>query len=125
MSQAPNILFFGCWNESGHRLWTRSRTSISEHQAKEWNFPSGKLLDGSPLLLPLPREDLHGCRTYLPSFHCTVLSWWNNIWDDRPGVNSHVILRGRSGTELIWDSFQMGFPELVKHHSMPAILNQY
>lgn len=123
--QIPKHLFFGCWGASGHYMFTKSKRDIGDVDLRSWEFPMTTDLDGSRLLLPNPEREGYGCRTYLPALHVTVLSWWNRVFDTRPGVNSHFLCRGRAGSELMWDIFNHQFQELAKHHTKPIIEERY
>lgn len=123
--QAPNHLFFGCWDESGHYLRTKHKKAVSSDEAERWGFLTPEDLDQSRLLLPRPQVEGQGCRTYLPALHLTVLSWWNQVLDTRPGVNSHFMMKGRAGDDMMWDTFHDHYPELAKLHFRPVLQTKY
>lgn len=124
MSDAPKNLFFGCWGESGHYIFNRAGRIVDSRMAMQWGFLTGEDLDGSRIFLPKPAVLGQGCRTYLPSLHLTILSWWNEIYDTRPGVNSHFMMKGRAGDDMMWDTFLEHFA-VGKMHTRPTILAQY
>lgn len=122
----PRMLFYGCWGEPGHYLFTKSKRTVHRSECEKWEYPFDSELDCSRLLLPYPEAVGHGQRTYLPALHVTILSWWSaGVFDTRGKVNSHFLFKGRNGTELMWDAFCHNFPDLAKHHQQPKIIERY
>lgn len=87
------------------------------------NLPSIPQLDASKLFLPSPEQIGVGCLTYLPAMNLSVLAWWgNNPWDDRPKVNSAIIVEGyHSDANALWDHFSKHFPELAERLKQPVV----
>jgi hypothetical protein len=104
-------LFFGCWGDAGHFLWDKNKQRIYDRDSYGL---SAHNLDASSLILPYPEQKGKGCRTYLPSMDRTIIAWWGNPWDTRPGVNNSVIAKGNSTISEIWTAFRIDFPDLAK-----------
>lgn len=102
-------------------MYLPSKQSIDDTRCMGSNFPRGYHLDGSHLFLPVPETLDHGRLTYLPAMNVTVLSWWNNLYDKRPGVNSHYIHRSELSVSSMWHMFRHHFPDLAAAHTKPII----
>lgn len=121
MESRIDCAFFGCWGESGHYMFLPSRQHLNDTRCKQSNIPCAHDLDGSHLFLPVPETQDHGRLTYLPAMNVTVLSWWNSLFDSRPGVNSHFIYRSEVSVSSMWHMFKHFYPELAKVHTKPII----
>jgi hypothetical protein len=122
ISKKVDILYFGCWDRAGHFLWAPDKSSIRDLGNR--GEITDRLLDSTPLLLPYPEKKGSGCRTYLSAPDKTVLSWWGNPFDDRPGVNNSVIVDGNRTVFYCWEMFTIKFPDLAKRWNITTADNE-
>ena len=104
-------LFFGCWHKEGHFLWTKHKDQFRElHECDI----KARDLDCSAVFLIYPPKLGQGCKTFLPAQNKTILSWWGNPFDDRPGTNNSVIVDGCQSIQQAWNIFKTDFPDVAK-----------
>ncbi len=120
MNTKTIAVYFGCWGEAGHWLWKPRKTKLWDREATQMLIPSATILDGSCLFLPNPGRVGAGCITYLPAIDRTILAWWGNPWDKRPGVNSAFITNGDLGEIAAWRRFYRYFPGLASAIDRPT-----
>lgn len=116
------VYFFGCWGEAGHFLRDKDGNKLRHKaQTAKLRIPAPAELDTSSLLLP--KEVVgDGLLTYIPSYDCTIMAWWGNYWDSRPGVNNSLIARGTRTADEVWDMLKVQFPaSLVSKLERPKL----
>ena len=115
------VLFWGCWDGSGHYLWYPSRHRMqNQFEAKNLGVPYDFHLDGTAVFLPMPERRGKWALTHLPANNKTVLAWWGlNPWDARPGTNSAIITEGKCTAEECWARLAEYFPNLVRNIDNP------
>ena len=113
------VYFFGCWNASGHFLRDQAKQLVRD--AKRLRIPSDIVLDGGPMFLP-PEKVGTGALTYLPACDITLLAWWGNPFDTRPGTNNAILIRGAYGRDSMWHEFSQAFPTLAPKLERPIVL---
>lgn len=122
-TRVGDAVFFGCWGQAGHYFFYPDKSHPREEKLRDAGFPVDRL-DGSRIFLPSPETKGHGRLTYLPAPGIHVLSWWNSVWDERGGVNSHFMYR-HPGVTLemwnMWHSFKHHFPDIFAQHTKPII----
>src|SRR5581483_5147457 len=83
-------LYFGCKKEEGHYVWTPSGERLSMYKNEDAHFLAYK--DGRLA----PKESYKTGRAILhrwPGF--SIVAYWDNAVDSRPGSNSMFFLPGR------------------------------
>lgn len=116
-----DAFYYGCWNEVGHFLFKPDGDSIREFNPcfpKDFPVKPG-LLDGAFL----------GCQ-WGPQFEAvlshvgnwTIISFWDNTVDDRPGSNSNFIFRGKLSFEEAIKMAKEVFPTIFARFPKEIIL---
>lgn len=115
MSKRPKMYFFGCNQQAGHHLYGPGGRWVHVDVRKELPFRYENL-DGG-ILLPRPEKVGSGTLMYL--FGWTILSWWGNPFDTRPGVCNAILVEGAWRLGFVEERFSTEFPELSKQLKMP------
>lgn len=113
------VYYFGCKDRAGHHLHASSGRSVSYHDAPRLRVPC--MMDGDAAFLPYPEKIGEGALTYLPANDLTILAWWGNPWDSRPGVNNSVMVRGRHDLDAVWSVFEQTFHDLAPKLKKPNV----
>lgn len=117
------VLYFGCWDEhSGHGLYDAHGRQVRESEAHRIRVPTAREMDGSTFTLPKPDRPGSGAITYLPACGCTILHWWGNPFDKRPGTNTAIITRGEVKENTIWMRFTTQFPSRLTSQIKAPVL---
>lgn len=116
MNPQPIDLYFGCWGEAGHYLWTPDHRS--EHRVT--NFDLNRLFRGEidsgfcPKLDDQPQgvAALHHARDGNARDY-TALAFWDRTGDSRGNSNSCFIFDGTLTAEEVLARARKVFPELM------------
>jgi hypothetical protein len=108
-ANAANIYFFGCWDRPGHYLW---KPDGSRPRYEEKETPFGYTLDGGLL------QNQKYWQNKLSVVHTiadgwTVISWWDNSVDERPGSNANFVAKGEYSRLEMVEFARLYFPELM------------
>jgi hypothetical protein len=119
---ADFVVYWGCWDESGHYYWHPDRSRFREY-TDPLRVPKASQIDGSAIFLPHPEKPGEGVRTYLPAMNITVLAWWDRTFDSRPGTNAAIIVHGNITSAGCWERFAAAFPALAPKLRLPKPIN--
>lgn len=102
-------LYFGCWGEMGHYLWTPRHTRPADAEIPAFAGDGGRRLDGT--LCPLGRE-IEGLCALAHLEGWTVISFWDRSGDKRGKSNSNFLLPGTLGQQEALAAARAAFPAL-------------
>ena len=106
---APRPLYFGCWGEPGHYLWTPEHRNPPRDARPSFVGFIGEGIDGT--FCPLGRE-IEGLCALTQIEGWTVLSFWDRSGDKRGKSNSNFLLPGTLGQQEALEAARAAFPEL-------------
>jgi len=120
-------MYFGCWGEKGHYLWTRSRRPALEPETLPPELHAHKL-DG----VYAPRlpgkyagdkgpEAAQGRATITHVAGWTVLAFWDRSVDDRGASNSAFVIPGELTFEQARDRAREAFPEVWRRFTFEVV----
>ncbi|AGC47249.1 hypothetical protein MYSTI_05976 [Myxococcus stipitatus DSM 14675] len=105
------ILFYGCWRDAEHELWTPGRLRFGGQAALLPADLRPPRLDGR--FPPSDRTEQEGraCLHHLDGW--TVVAWWDRGVDKRRGSNSALLMRGTHPLSAVLEAAGANFPELL------------
>lgn len=103
-------LYFGCWGEAGHYLWTPRHTRPPLNERPRFVGVNGGAIDGT--FCPVdPREPEGLCAlTHFEGW--TIVSFWDRSGDKRGKSNSNFLLPGTLGQQEALAAARAAFPAL-------------
>ena len=119
-----NVLYFGCWGQSGHQLWAPGhvRVPLEVERKLPWTRIDGALQPGSK------DEDFYhsgpepeGKAALHQKGDWTCIAFWDRSGDERHGSNSNFFVRGELTFEEVVRITQTHFPELWKRFPFEVI----
>lgn len=108
------IFYFGCIDRSGHALFGPGETPVRYGQLDR-DFGSVGRLDGTFC----PTEIGGGKFTISTRPPWTIISWWDNSVDTRPGSHSTFIFQGYDSLGEFWWDAREKFPSVFARQPMP------
>ncbi len=114
-------LFFGAFEVAGHYTWQPSPTS--DWPVHAWGYNEGwanwlRYQDGH--LAPMPERPGHAALHRIDG-RVTVLAWWDNAGDSRPGSNSMLLCDGKHTMGVMLGTLEALFPLVMKGQLAPIL----
>ena len=106
-------LYFGCWGELGHYLWTTKHRQVRADVMR--SLPSfvgayGGKLDGG--FCPIDPKEPEGLCALAQIEGWTIVSFWDRSGDKRYKSNSNFLLPGTLGQQEALAAARAAFPAL-------------
>ena len=102
------MLFFGCWEQSGHYLWDRDRRYLAPRET------SCPLKSSEIVGVFAPRGGEDERRLQLTHVHgWTVLAMWDRSIDTRPGSNAAFLESGTLTVDQMIATAERQFPTIA------------
>ena len=114
-------LYFGCWKEMGHSLWTKDRTSAVPYW--EWEKVIGisaKELDSG--FCPDDPKEPEGRAKITEKAGWTILAFWDRSVDRRMASNSAFLIRGSHTFDEMVTLSRNAFPTIWRRFEFEVVL---
>lgn len=108
-------IYFGCWGEMGHYLWTPRHTRPADAEVPVFAGRGGWNLDGK--FCPIDPKEREGICALTHFKDWTVLSFWDRSGDKRGKSNSTFLLPGMLGQQEALDAAKAAFPIIFARFS--------
>ena len=112
------LLYFGCANDSGHFLYDGEWDKVAWRDYKTVH-PFGDAIDGefTPLGLVIEGSPaLHHTKGW------TVLAWWDNSVDGRPGSHATFLAEGTWTFDQMLAEAKAKYPRTMARQRRPIVL---
>lgn len=114
----PDILYYGCYGESGHHFWTEDLFLNPRWAMVTKEIPWGTEVDGG--LCPRGRQ-VQGLALLHQKDGWTALAFWDRSVDSRPGSHSAFLVRQTLDFEAMVAVCKETFPRVWDRYTFEVV----